>query len=89
VKNIKKAEEWASYLLELKPYFEKGYNKSVFVRTLLTILEKKKDFKFNEFLHKVKLRPGSLYLCGDKRSYSEMIENIYNFKRSNKINLRF
>ena len=89
VKNIKKAEEWAGHLLELKPYFEKGYNKSVFVRTLLTILEKKKEFKFEEFLHKVKLRPGSLYLCGDKRSYSEMIENIYNFKRSNKINLRF
>lgn len=88
--NLNIAEKWAKNILELKPYFEKGYNKSNFVRTLLTIMEKKKAFKFDEFLHKVKLRPGSIYLCGDKRSYSEMIENIYNYKRreNEKLNLR-
>lgn len=89
--DVKKAEKWANYLLELKPLFEKGYNKSNFVRAMLTILEKKKQFKFDEFLHKVKLRPSSIYLCGDRRSYCEMIEDIYNFKRreSEKLNLRF
>ena len=91
IKDVKVAEEWAEYLLKLKPYFEKGYNKSVFVRTILTVMEKKKEFNFDEFLRKVKLRPGSIYLCGDKKSYLDMIEEIYNFKRynSNKINLRF
>ena len=91
VKNLKTAEKWASQVLELKPYFEKGYNKSVFVRTLLTIMEKKKAFKFEEFLHKVKLRPTSIVLCGDKKSYSEMIESIYNYRRrdDDKLNLRF
>lgn len=89
--NLKRAEQWAGYLLDLKPYFDKGYNKSVFVRTMLTILEKKKEFKFDEFLHKVKLRPTSIKLCGDKKSYAEMIEEIYNYKRKNdeKVNLRF
>jgi hypothetical protein len=91
IANLKKAEQWAGYLLELKPYFDKGYNKSVFVRTMLTILEKKKEFKFDEFLHKIKLRPTSIKLCGDKKSYAEMIEEIYNFKRKSddKVNLRF
>lgn len=91
VKNLKTAEKWANQVLELKPYFEKGYNKSVFVRTLLTIMEKKKGFKFDEFLHKVKLRPTSIVLCGDKKSYAEMIESIYNYRRrdDDKLNLRF
>ncbi len=91
VGDMGKAKEWANNLLQLKPYFEKGYNKSVFVRTLLTIMEKKPDFKFEEFLHKVKLRPSSIFMCGDKKSYAEMIEDIYNYKRrtDEKLNLRF
>lgn len=90
VKNLKTAEKWADNLLQLKPYFEKGYNKSVFVRTLLTIAEKKKEFDFKEFIHKVKLRPNKLVLCGDKRGYSAMIDEIYNYRRSvdEKVDLR-
>jgi hypothetical protein len=89
--SLRKAELWAQHLLEIKPYFEQGYNKSNFVRTLLTILEKKKEFKFDEFLHKVKVRPTELKVCGDKKSYAELIESIYNYKRKSedKINLRF
>ena len=83
ITNLKKAEQWAGYLLELKPYFDKGYNKSVFVRTMLTILEKKKEFKFDEFLHKVSIRPRSMVMCGTVDQYLEMIEDIYNYKRKN------
>ncbi len=90
VKNLQTAEKWANNLLQLRPYFEKGYNRSNFVRTLLSIMEKKKGFKFDEFLHKVKVRPDLLQLCGDKKSYSLMIEDIYNYRRKNdeKISLR-
>ena len=89
VKNEKKAHLWAEHLLELKPYFEKYYNKSIFVRAIVKILSNKKDFKFEEFLHKVKLRPTKLVPCGTVEQYVQMIEEIYNFKRSDKINLRF
>lgn len=91
VADVKKAEKWANYLLELKPFFPQGYNKSNFVRSILSIMEKKKQFKFEEFLHKVKVRPTSIKLCGDKKSYAEMIEDIYNYKRrdDDKLNLRF
>jgi hypothetical protein len=90
ISNVKTAEKWANYVLQIKPYFEKGYNKSLFVRTLLTIAEKKKGFKFEELIHKIQLRPGMIHLCGCKTTYSEMIHNIYNYKRreTEKINLR-
>jgi hypothetical protein len=88
VKNERKGREWANYILELKPYFEKYYTKSIFVRGFIKCLLKK-DFVFSEFLHKVKLRPNNLVACGTVDQYVEMIENIYNYKRSNKINLRF
>lgn len=89
VKNEKKGREWGNYILELKPYFEKYYNKSTFVRSFIKIISNKKDFVFEEFLHKVKLRPNMLKPCGSVEQYTEMIENIYNFKRSSKVNLRF
>lgn len=90
VANVKTAEKWAEFLLQLKPYFEKGYNKSQFVRAILTIAEKKKGFNFEEFIHKVRLRPGNIFLCGDKLAYSHMIHNIYNYRRrdEDKLDLR-
>lgn len=90
IANVKTAEKWADYILQIKPYFEKGYNKSLFVRTLLTIAEKKKGFSFDELIHKIQLRPGSIHLCGCRVTYSEMIHNIYNYKRreAEKLNLR-
>jgi hypothetical protein len=88
--NIPTADKWANFLLQIGEHFPKGYNKSNFVRAILTIAEKKNGFKFEEFIHKLKLRPGSIHLCGDKRSYSEMIEDIYNYRRrdNEKLNLR-
>lgn len=89
VKNERKAREWAGYILELKPYFEKYYTIAIFVRAFIKIVSNKKEFVFSEFLHKVKLRPNMLQACGTVEQYVEMIENIYNYKRSSKVNLRF
>lgn len=90
VKDVKRAEELANNILKLAPFF-KDYNSSVFVRTVLTIMEKKPEFDFNRFLHKVSLRPGMLKRQGDKDSYKLLIEDIYNFsaKGSDRLNLRF
>jgi hypothetical protein len=88
VKSEKKAREWAEYIVQLKPYFEKYYTKAIFVRGMIKCLLKK-EFVFDEFIHKVKLRPTNLVPCGTVEQYVEMIENIYNYKRSNKVNLRF
>lgn len=90
VKSVRKAEEMANNILKLAPFF-KDYNSSVFVRTMLTIMEKKPEFDFNRFLHKLNLRPGMLKRQGDKESYKLLIEDIYNFsvRSSDRLNLRF
>jgi hypothetical protein len=88
-KDVKKAHLWAEQTTSLKPYFER-YNSSIFVRALITCMSKPK-FKFEELLHKVKLRPTSLVPCGTVDQYIELIEDTYNYRRNNneKINLRF
>lgn len=89
-KDIKKAHRWAEQTMSLKPFFPERYNSSIFVRSLITCLSKP-VFKFDEFYHKVKLRPTSLVPCGTIEQYIELIENTYNYHRNNKdkINLRF
>lgn len=78
---------WSQNLMSLKSYFE-GYKLTYFVRTLIDALHKP-NFNFQEFHHKVTLRPTMLQRCGSKKQYMAMIEEIYNYKRADKINLRF
>jgi hypothetical protein len=78
---------WSQNLMSLKPYFE-GYKLTYFVRTLIDVLLKP-NFNFQEFHHKVVLRPTMLQRCGSKKQYLQMIEEIYNYKRTDKVNLRF
>lgn len=88
-KDTGKAKLWATQIRSLKPFFEKYYNKAIFVRAMIKILSTKKEFKFEEFLHKVNLRPAMLVPCGTVEQYVQLIEDIYNYRRSDKINLRF
>jgi hypothetical protein len=90
-KNVTTGKKWAESITELKPYFEKGYNRSIFVRAMIKIFSKKPEFKMDEFVKKVSLRPGMLYMCGTVDQYVDMIEKIYNHHRRNdeKVNLRF
>lgn len=90
VRDMKKAYEWGHNIMKLKHLFEKGYNKAIFVRALVKVLQKP-QFNFDEFLHKIEIRPKSIYLCGTVEQYVEMIEEIYNYKRKTeeKVNLRF
>jgi hypothetical protein len=83
------ARKWGNHIMELKKYFPKGYNRSIFVRALVRILSKKPNFIFEEFIHKVKLRPTSLVPCGTTEQYVELIETIYNYRRQEKVNLRY
>lgn len=78
---------WSQNLMSLKPYFE-GYKLTYFVRSLIDVLLKS-NFNFQDFHHKVVLRPTMLQRCGTKKQYIEMIEEIYNYKRTDKVNLRF
>jgi DNA-binding Lrp family transcriptional regulator len=89
VRSLNVANQWINNFQKLEPYFEKGYSKSIFVRAMLRVM-KKDQFNFDEFLHKVSVRPGMIHMCGTVDQYIEMIETIYNYnRRGGKINLRF
>ena len=87
VSDMKVAYEWGHNIMKLRYIFE-GYNKSIFVRAMIKVLQKK-EFVFDEFLHKVNLRKSMIHMCGTVDQYVEMIEKIYNYKRKDKVNLRF
>lgn len=89
VKDVNKGRKWANEILQLKPFGEKFYNRSIFVRAMIKVMSNKSEFIFEEFLHKVKLRPMNFVQCGTVDQYVEMIESVYNYRRSDKINLRF
>ena len=75
----------------LDPNMAKEYSLERYANGDTAKTYEKPEFKFEEFLHKVKLRPGMIHLCGSVELYLEMIEEIYNHHRrtQDKLNLRF
>jgi hypothetical protein len=88
VKDYNTGVLWGGYVMSLKPLFS-GWKRVIFVRGLIKVLMNKPEFNFQEFLHKVELRPNMLVPCGTTDQYVEMIERIYNHGRSQKVNLRY
>ena len=89
--NVAIAKKWADNILRVQKYFPDGYNKSTFVRAMVVIFKRYPQFDFESFLHKIKIRPTSIYRCTSVPENRIMIENIYNYRRPNddKLNLRF
>ena len=50
---------------------------------------KNENFEFTEFLAKLKQQPTTLQDCTNVSQYKSLIEEIYNYRRREKINLRF
>ena len=87
VKNMDIAYKWGEYIMRLKP-FAKFFNTGIFVRALVCCLTKE-GFNFEDFMRKVELRPTSLVKCGTREQYIQLFESIYNYRRSDKLNLRY
>ena len=86
-KDFQLANEWAEKIRLIKPYYL-GYNRSTFVLTMITLF-KNSIFDYSEFMHKVRLQPKALVDCANSDQQKLLIEEIYNYKSRNKINLRF
>ena len=67
-------------------YYE-GYDRSVFIRAFIPLLSNDK-FDFSEFMHKLRLQPSALVDCVKTDQYRTVIEDIYNWRSRNKVNLR-
>jgi hypothetical protein len=86
-KDFDLAQENADKLKMIKPYYN-GYNKSIFIASILTLF-KNENFNFFEFLEKLKYQTQKMQDCTSQSQYTLLIEEIYNYKRRHKVNLRF
>lgn len=85
--NMKKAVEFAEKLQLISQYYE-GWARRCFVNAMVTIM-KKPEFEFMEFLNKLRLVPSALTDCATVSQYITLIEEIYNYRRRDKVNLRY
>lgn len=65
-----------------------GFKRRFFIYSMLALFDNPK-FDFNEFLKKLRLQKTALTDCVDTKQYTSLIEEIYNFKRKEKVNLRY
>jgi hypothetical protein len=87
VTHLKQAEHKAEKIWMLKNLYE-GFKRRSFVYALIYLFDKP-QFEFTEFLQKIKNQPTSLINCNDTKQYVSLIEEIYNYRRKDKVNLRY
>jgi len=87
IPNLSKAYETAEKVLMFKPYYD-GYNRSTFVRTLITLF-KNENYVHSEMISKLANNPSALKHCANVTQYKFLLEDIFNFRRREKVNLRY
>ena len=74
-------------IILLKDFYA-GYKRRSFILAMSTLL-KNENFSFVEFVSKLKLQPTALVDCKDISQYKMLIEEIFNYRRKPKVNLRY
>ena len=87
VKDDKEARRKIEKILLIEPYYA-GFKRRSFIFAMLQLF-KNPVFEFTEFLQKLKLQPTALVDCASITQYVSLIEEIYNYRRREKVNLRF
>jgi hypothetical protein len=86
-KDFKLGQEYVDKL-RLVGNIYSGYNNSRFIGTMIGLFQNDK-FDFNDFMHKLRIQPTALVDCKDRDQYRSLIEDIYNYRRRDKVNLRY
>lgn len=87
VKDLNNAKRMADKIMMIEPYY-KGYLRRSFILALFGMF-KNDNFEFTEFITKLKQQPTTLQDCTSTSQYKSLIEEIYNYRRREKVNLRF
>lgn len=89
ITDLDRAYKWAEMIRSIAIYYS-GWKRRSFVNALITLF-KREQFSFDRFVLKLKAQPTGLKDCVDVAQYIELIEQIYNYRCSdkNKVNLRF
>ena len=87
IKSLKNAEDIMEKIIMIEPYYN-GIRRRAFIYTMISLF-KNKNFEFTEFLQKLKIQPTALQDCTNVTNYKVLIEEIYNYRRREKVNLRY
>ena len=87
IKDLKLAIDHAEKILMISDFYD-GYKRRSFVLSLMSLFQNK-DFIFTQFIQKLKIQSTALVDCTSSVGYLLLIEEIYNYKSRNKVNLRF
>jgi hypothetical protein len=87
IKNYSEACKIIEKVMLVAPYYEEWKRRS-FILAMLQLF-KNPNFELTEFLQKLKLQPTALSNCSTTNQYVSLIEEIYNYRRREKVNLRY
>lgn len=87
IPDLEKSYETAEKVMMFKPYYA-GFFRRVFVSTLITLF-KNENYFHEEMISKLKNQPSALTNCSNVGQYKLLLEDIYNYRRREKISLRY
>jgi hypothetical protein len=87
IKNYKESCDLAEKISMIGQYYS-GYKRRSFVFAMLSLFKNEK-FEFTELIQKLKLQQTALIDCVNAEQYLALIEEIYNYRRREKVNLRY
>lgn len=87
IKDYQYAEGMAKKIWLFNGLYE-GFLRKCFVFAMIRLINNT-NFEITEFISKLKLQPSSLTDCTTVDQYITLIEEIYNYKRREKVNLRY
>jgi hypothetical protein len=87
IPNLKLSYENAEKVMMFKPYYD-GYNRAVFVAALISLF-KNENYVHAEMISKLANQPSALTHCSNTTQYKLLLEDIYNYRRREKLNLRY
>lgn len=85
--DVQKAYMVAQMIMDFKPYFTK-YNDNSFCLSLMNIFEHP-NYDHKKMLHKLKIQPTALVQCKTQEQYKIKLEEIFNYKTTIKVSLRY
>jgi hypothetical protein len=87
IKNFNNACKTIEKIILIEPYYI-GIKRRSFIYAMLQLF-KNTNFEFTEFLQKLKCQPTALVDCANTKQYISLIEEIYNYRRREKVSLRY
>lgn len=85
--DYEKAVDNAEKIMMVKPFYD-GFARKTFVTTMVGLF-KLDHYSHSRFLDRLSAQPGALQHCTSIIHYKMLIEDIYNYRSREKVNLRF